>query len=103
MKSDFSPRRHTLVLPDLELADCPIKASLWLVPRGSRVAEGDAVLEVVAGSATVDLPAPVAGVLKAKLVEEEQTLAVGQELAVIEVEDLTATAQTPPIRRPAAE
>jgi pyruvate/2-oxoglutarate dehydrogenase complex dihydrolipoamide acyltransferase (E2) component len=86
VKPDPLRRRHTLILPDLELADCPIKASLWLVPRGSRVAEGDALLEVVAGSATVDLPSPVAGVLKAKLVAEEQTLAVGQELAVIEVE-----------------
>ena len=86
MKSNFT-RRHTLVLPDLELADCPIKVSLWLVPRGSRLAAGDAVLEVVAGSATVDLPSPVAGVLRKKLVDEEQTLAVGQELAVIEEEE----------------
>jgi 2-oxoglutarate dehydrogenase E2 component (dihydrolipoamide succinyltransferase) len=86
MNSDFARRRCALVLPDLGLGDCPIKASLWLVARGSHVAEGEAVIEVLAGAATVDLPAPVAGVLQAKLVEEDEILQVGQRLAIIEAD-----------------
>ena len=76
------PRRE-LILPELGIDDQPIAVSLWLVNRGSRVAEGDPVLEVLAGAATVDLSAPVDGVLVERLVEEDDTLSVGQRLAVI--------------------
>lgn len=75
--------RHELILPDLGIDKVPIVVSLWLVERGSRVAEGDQVLEVLAGPATVDLPAPADGVLVEMLVEEDDTLSVGQRLAVI--------------------
>ncbi len=76
--------RHDLVMPELEIDDQPILVSLWLVEPGSWVAEGEQVLEVLAGPATVDLPAPVAGVLAETLVAEDETLTVGQRLAVIE-------------------
>ena len=76
--------RHDLILPDLGIDDQPIVLSLWLVKEGSRVAEGEQVVEVLCGGATVDLPAPAEGVLIAKLVEEGDSLAVGQRLAVIE-------------------
>ena len=76
--------RHELILPDLGIDDQPITVSLWLIERGSRVVEGDQVLEVLAGSATVDLPAPADGVLAETLVSEDELLVVGQRLAVIE-------------------
>jgi pyruvate dehydrogenase E2 component (dihydrolipoamide acetyltransferase) len=75
---------HDLILPDLGIDDQPIVLSLWLAKEGSRVAEGDQVAEVLCGGATVDLPAPADGVLLAKLVEEGESLTVGQRLAVIE-------------------
>lgn len=78
--------KHYLTLPDLGLAGRPVKASLWLVRRGTRVVEGDALLEVLAGEATVDLPAPASGVLVRKLVEENDTLEVGQRLAIVDAE-----------------
>ena len=62
----------------------PITVSLWLVERGSRVVEGDQVLEVLAGAATVDLAAPAEGILVETLVEEDDPIVVGQPLAVIE-------------------
>jgi pyruvate/2-oxoglutarate dehydrogenase complex dihydrolipoamide acyltransferase (E2) component len=74
------------VLPKLGLDDQPITASLWHVKRGSHVLEGDAVLEILAGSVTVDLPAPVSGVVIKKLVHEEDRITAGQRLAVIEVD-----------------
>ena len=80
--------RYELILPDLGIADQPIVAGLWLVAEGSRVAEGDTLLEILAGSAAVDLPAPADGVLVETLVAEDEPLYVGQRLAVIEsVED----------------
>ncbi len=71
-------------MPDLGLDDQPITLSGWLVPRGARVTAGERVAEVLAGPATVDLPSPVDGVLIRKLVDEDESIAVGQPLAVIE-------------------
>jgi len=78
--------KHYLKLPDLGLPGSPVVASLWLVRRGTRVAQGDALLEVLAGEATIDLPAPASGVLVRKLVAENDSLAIGQRLAVIDAE-----------------
>jgi pyruvate/2-oxoglutarate dehydrogenase complex dihydrolipoamide acyltransferase (E2) component len=76
--------RHELVLPDLGLGDMAITASLWLVEPGSRVTEGDRLLEVLADGVTVDLPSPVTGVLVDVLVSEDERLTIGQSLAVLE-------------------
>ena len=76
--------KHYLTLPDLGLNG--VTVSLWLVRRGARVARGDALLEVLAGEATVDLPAPASGVLVRKLVAENEPLEVGQRLAIVDAE-----------------
>ena len=76
--------RCELCLPELGIDDQPILLSLWLVECGSRVAEGEQVVEVLVGAATVDLAAPADGVLSETLAEEGDTLTVGQPLATIE-------------------
>jgi pyruvate dehydrogenase E2 component (dihydrolipoamide acetyltransferase) len=76
--------RHLLTLPDLGLGSQPISTSVWLVDEGNEVSEGDRVLEVVSGVVTVDLPAPASGILVEQLVGEDETIAVGQPLAIIE-------------------
>jgi hypothetical protein len=78
--------RFDFTLPELGIADQPIVASLWHVRRGSRVIEGDSLLEIRCGSVAVDLPAPVSGTLLQRLVREEDRVAPGQRLAVIEVD-----------------
>jgi len=75
---------HDLKLPDLGLGDLPIKLSVWLVERGAQVKEGEPVVEVLAGEAVVDLPAPASGVLIKRFVAEDQPVAVGQRLGLIE-------------------
>jgi pyruvate/2-oxoglutarate dehydrogenase complex dihydrolipoamide acyltransferase (E2) component len=75
--------RHELVLPDLGMAEIPVLASVWLVEAGAEVTEGDRLLEVVAGSVTVDLPSPASGTLSEIFVGEDDPLAVGQLLAVV--------------------
>ncbi|QGJ69685.1 Lipoyl-binding domain-containing protein [Planctomycetales bacterium 10988] len=78
-----------LVLPDLNLpATTPVQASVYLVPEGNTFFLGDRLLEVFAGSATFDLPAPVSGRLVEWLVDEGETLTIGQELAILEATDL---------------
>lgn len=77
-------RRIELVLPELGMGSLPILVSQWLVEAGREVTEGDRLLEIVAGSATVDLPAPASGKLSRTLVEEDEPVVVGQLLGVIE-------------------
>ena len=80
--NDATPLR----LPDLGLGDQPIVLTLWLVKRGSRVAEGEPLVEALAGAATVDLPSPADGVLAEKSAAAGDLLVVGQQLAIIESE-----------------
>ena len=74
---------HELTLPELGAGQMPITVSLWLVDVGDEVCEGDRVLEVLFGGVSVDLPAPVGGVLVQTLVGEDDVIAVGQTLGVI--------------------
>lgn len=76
-------RRHELLLPDLGLAEETVAVSLWLVEPGCEVTEGDRLVELIAGSVTVDLPSPASGVLERTFVEEDEPLQVGQRLATI--------------------
>ena len=62
------------------MGSVPILVGQWLVEAGREVTEGDRLLEIVAGSATVDLPAPASGVLREMLVGErgDERVVVGQ-------------------------
>jgi pyruvate/2-oxoglutarate dehydrogenase complex dihydrolipoamide acyltransferase (E2) component len=76
--------RVPLVVPDLGVRDGPVAVSLWLVPQGAAVMAGDRVVELVAGGATVDLEAPVAGRLVAQLADEDEPVAAGRVVAEFE-------------------
>ena len=78
------PRQYEIRLPDLGLDDQPMTVSLWLVAPGEWVAAGEPLVEVLAGSALVDLPAQADGVLAEALVDEDEPIRPGQRLAVIE-------------------
>jgi len=79
--------RAELRLPDLDLPGVAISASTWHAATGQRVIEGDRLIEVLAGDATVDLPAPASGVLVERCVEIDEPLEIGQVLAVIDAEE----------------
>jgi len=79
--------RRELILPDLGTGELPITVGVWLARRGQGIAQGDPLIEVVVGSAAVDLPSPADGVLVELLVEEDEQIEVGQILAVLERED----------------
>jgi pyruvate/2-oxoglutarate dehydrogenase complex dihydrolipoamide acyltransferase (E2) component len=81
---DAVPSPAALVVPDLGIDD--VRLSLWLVPAGAAVIEGDRVAELVSRGVTVDLEAPVTGRLVTWLVDEDQTVDVGDTLALFEAD-----------------
>lgn len=76
-----------LRLPNLDLPGVPITACTWHANAGDRVIEGDRLLEVLAGDAIVDLPAPASGKLLERKVQPDDPLTIGQILAIIAAED----------------
>ncbi len=82
MNDDDTP----LTLPDLGLGDQPIVLTLWLVKRGSRVAEGEPMAKCWPGRPRSISPSPADGVLAEKLADAGDLLAVGQPLAIIETD-----------------
>jgi 2-oxoglutarate dehydrogenase E2 component (dihydrolipoamide succinyltransferase) len=75
---------HPITLPELGFADRPMLVSLWFAKTGSRVKQGDQLLEILCGSLTFDLAAPTDGVLLERAAAEGEQVAVGQRLAMIE-------------------
>ena len=70
-----------LRVPDLDLPGVSVRVSAWHVAVGQRVAEGERVVEITAGDVTIDLPAPVSGVLIQHCANVDLPLAAGQTLA----------------------
>jgi pyruvate/2-oxoglutarate dehydrogenase complex dihydrolipoamide acyltransferase (E2) component len=85
MPSHAPPRREPLVVPDLGLGDVPLMLSLWLVPAGATVREGDRVAELAAGGVTIDLEAPVSGRLVVQRADEDDRVEAGAVIAEFEV------------------
>jgi len=81
--SDPAAPRRDVTLPELGLGEQQVRASVWLVDQGDEVSEGDRLLEVVASNVTIDIPAPVSGVLEEQLVSEGDALVPGQLLGFI--------------------
>ena len=82
-----------IVVPDLGCAGMTLVLSLWLVPEGSDVVEGDRVAEILAGGVTVDLGAPATGRLVRFLVDEDDVVAPGVVVAEIAATDLQSPAE----------
>ncbi len=62
----------------------PVRVSLWLVPEGAEVLEGDRVVELLAGGAIIDLESPVAGRLVVQLADEDELVTPGMVIAEFE-------------------
>ena len=72
-----------LRVPELGLPDTDIRLTVWLVPLRTSVTAGDRLVEIVAGDALIDLPAPCTGQLSEKSVGEDSLVQVGQVLGWI--------------------
>lgn len=71
-------------LPDLGAARAVL--SLWYARVGDRVFAGDRVAEVLIPGATVDVPAPVGGVVVSQAVLANDALVAGQVIGEIQEE-----------------
>ena len=72
---------RSLVVPDVGIVGVALVLSLWLLPEGTDVLEGDRVVELLGGGVTIDLEAPVTGRLVRVLVDEDDAVAPGTVLA----------------------
>ncbi|MFO0797629.1 MAG: lipoyl domain-containing protein [Gemmataceae bacterium] len=72
-------------LPDLGAPRAVL--SLWYARVGDRVFAGDRVAEVLIPGATVDVPAPVGGVVASQAVLPNDPLAAGQMIGEIQQDD----------------
>jgi len=73
----------------------------WLKKEGDTVQADEPLLEVSTDKVDTEIPAPASGVLVRIVAQEDETVAVGAELAVIG--DDAAQADSPPREAPAAE
>ena len=87
-KSGLSMRLTPVILPDLGTGpDIPIVVSYWFAAKGKRVWEGERLVEVLAGAATFDVPSPVTGLLAEIRSHEEDRVAAGEILGLVEGTD----------------
>lgn len=75
--------RHAITVPDFGMSGESLVLSAWLASVGDLVVEGDRVVEVLAGAATIDLESPVTGILAEKLVDVDEAIAIGQVVGTV--------------------
>ncbi|HUB21390.1 MAG TPA: biotin/lipoyl-containing protein, partial [Streptosporangiaceae bacterium] len=56
----------------------------WLKKEGERVEVDEPLLEVSTDKVDTEIPSPASGILRSIAVDEDETVAVGAQLAVIE-------------------
>ena len=81
------PSIRVIKVPDVGEGVAEVELVAWHVQVGDRVAEDQALADVMTDKASVEIPSPVAGRVQALGGEVGQTLAVGSELIRIEVDD----------------
>ena len=79
----------------------------WLKQEGDTVEQDEPLLEVSTDKVDTEIPSPVAGVLTKIVAQEDDTVEVGGELAVIgeagEGDGQAPAAEAPPAEEPAAQ
>lgn len=81
-------RHAPVILPDLGTGpDVPIVVSYWFASRGEQVWEGERLVEILAGPATFDVPAPATGRLAEIHGREDDRVRPGSVLGVVAVQE----------------
>ena len=77
----------------------------WLKKEGERVEVDEPLLEVSTDKVDTEIPSPASGILRSIAVDEDETVAVGAQLAVIEdseTSDSAAAPASPPVPQDAS-
>ncbi len=74
----------------------------WFVKEGDKVVEDDVLLEIATDKVDSEIPSPVEGVVKKILFEQDEVVAVGTVIAVIDIngEETGDTGEESPEKRP---
>ncbi|HJY96168.1 MAG TPA: biotin/lipoyl-containing protein, partial [Streptosporangiaceae bacterium] len=64
----------------------------WLKKEGERVEVDEPLLEVSTDKVDTEIPSPASGILRSIAVDEDETVAVGAQLAVIEDSETSGSA-----------
>jgi pyruvate dehydrogenase E2 component (dihydrolipoyllysine-residue acetyltransferase) len=90
----------SVVMPQLGESVTEGTVTRWLKKEGEHVTADEPLLEVSTDKVDTEIPSPASGVLRGIAVDEDETVAVGAQLAVIE--DSNAAAAPAPAAAPAA-
>src|ERR1700728_1826553 len=91
----------SVLMPQLGESVTEGTVTRWLKKEGEQVTADEPLLEVSTDKVDTEIPAPASGILRGIVVDEDETVAVGAQLAVIE--DADAPAATPAPAAPAPE
>ena len=73
-------------VPQLDLPDCPMRLTLWMIKPDRFVEEDQPMAEILAGDVLIELPAPATGILEERFVEEDEPVEPGQVIGRLETE-----------------
>src|ERR1700722_9409347 len=90
----------SVVMPQLGESVTEGTVTRWLKKEGEHVAVDEPLLEVSTDKVDTEIPSPASGVLRGIAVDEDETVAVGAQLAVIEDSE-SASAPAPAAPPPA--
>ncbi|MDX6415463.1 MAG: hypothetical protein QOG28_83 [Trebonia sp.] len=96
----------SVVMPQLGESVTEGTVTRWLKKEGEHVTADEPLLEVSTDKVDTEIPSPASGILRGIAVDEDETVAVGAQLALIEDSDSAgapAPAPAPPASLPAAE
>src|SRR6202035_2932138 len=90
----------SVVMPQLGESVTEGTVTRWLKKEGEHVTADEPLLEVSTDKVDTEIPSPASGILRGIAVDEDETVAVGAQLAVIEYSD--SAAAPAPAAAPAA-
>jgi pyruvate dehydrogenase E2 component (dihydrolipoamide acetyltransferase) len=95
----------SVLMPQLGESVTEGTVTRWLKKEGEQVTADEPLLEVSTDKVDTEIPAPASGILRGIVVDEDETVAVGAQLAVIEDADAPAATPAPaaPAPAPAAD
>jgi pyruvate dehydrogenase E2 component (dihydrolipoamide acetyltransferase) len=94
----------SVVMPQLGESVTEGTVTRWLKKEGEHVTADEPLLEVSTDKVDTEIPSPASGILRGIAVDEDETVAVGAQLAVIEDSDSAgAQAPAPEAQAPAGE
>src|SRR5581483_5314762 len=91
----------TVTMPRLGESVAEGTIGAWLKKEGDYVEKDESLAEIITDKINAELPSPVAGRLTKILVDADQTVAVGMDIALIEESADVAASPSPEAPRPA--